>query len=159
DGPGVPAAENAALARDREGRALPGGRHRRARRGRRGGLGGRRRGRRGRPDGGRRGLTWNRQHEGTGTMNHLLRGHAPLTDSNWKLLDEEARERLAGPLAARRLVDFLGPQGWKHSSTNLGRVEPVDADKEGVSALQRRVLPLVEVRVDFTVSRAEMRDD
>ena len=23
-------------------------------------------------------------------MNHLLRGHAPLTDSNWKLLDEEA---------------------------------------------------------------------
>jgi uncharacterized linocin/CFP29 family protein len=92
-------------------------------------------------------------------MNHLLRGHAPLTDSNWKLLDEEARERLAGPLAARRLVDFIGPQGWEHSATNLGRVEPVDADKEGVSALQRRVLPLVEVRVDFTVSRAEMRDD
>jgi uncharacterized linocin/CFP29 family protein len=92
-------------------------------------------------------------------MNHLLRGHAPLTDSNWKLLDEEARERLAGPLAARRLVDFIGPQGWEHSATNLGRVEAVDADKAGVSALQRRVLPLVEVRVDFTVSRAEMRDD
>jgi uncharacterized linocin/CFP29 family protein len=92
-------------------------------------------------------------------MNHLLRGHAPLTDSNWKLLDEEARERLAGPLAARRLVDFIGPQGWEHSSTNLGRVEPVEGGEEGVSALRRRVLPLVEVRVDFTVSRAEMRDD
>ena len=92
-------------------------------------------------------------------MNHLLRGHAPLTDSNWKLLDEEARERLAGPLAARRLVDFIGPQGWGHSSTNLGRVEPIEGAEEGVSALRRRVLPLVEVRVDFTVARSEMRDD
>jgi uncharacterized linocin/CFP29 family protein len=92
-------------------------------------------------------------------MNHLLRGHAPLTDSNWKLLDEEARERLAGPLAARRLVDFLGPQGWQHSATNLGRVEPVEGAEKGVSALRRRVLPLVEVRVDFTVARSEMRDD
>jgi uncharacterized linocin/CFP29 family protein len=92
-------------------------------------------------------------------MNHLLRGHAPLTDSNWKLLDEEAVERLQGPLAARRLVDFIGPQGWEHSATNLGRVELVPGNEEGVSALQRRVLPLVEVRVDFTVLRAEMRDD
>jgi uncharacterized linocin/CFP29 family protein len=92
-------------------------------------------------------------------MNHLLRGHAPLTDSNWKLLDEEAVERLEGPLAARRLVDFIGPQGWEHSATNLGRVEAVDAPEPGVSALRRRVLPLVELRVDFTVSRSEMRDD
>jgi uncharacterized linocin/CFP29 family protein len=92
-------------------------------------------------------------------MNHLLRGHAPLTDSNWKLLDEEAVERLEGPLAGRRLVDFLGPRGWEHSATNLGRVESVEAPGEGVSALRRRVLPLVELRVDFTVARAEMRDD
>jgi uncharacterized linocin/CFP29 family protein len=92
-------------------------------------------------------------------MNHLLRGHAPLTDSNWKLLDEEARERLAGPLAARRLVDFVGPKGWSHSATNLGRVEAVEGGEDGVKALRRRVLPLVEVRVDFTVARAEMRDD
>src|ERR1700743_1010159 len=92
-------------------------------------------------------------------MNHLLRGQPPRTDSNWKLLDEEARERLAGPLAPRGLVDFVGPQGWEQSSTNLGRVDSVEVGEEGVNALQRRVLPLVEVRVDFTVSRAEMRDD
>jgi uncharacterized linocin/CFP29 family protein len=92
-------------------------------------------------------------------MNHLLRGHAPLTDSNWKLLDEEAVERLQGPLAARRLVDFLGPRGWEHSATNLGRTESVPGNEKGVNAQRRRVLPLVEVRVDFTVSRAEMRDD
>lgn len=92
-------------------------------------------------------------------MNHLLRGHAPLTDSNWKLLDEEAVARLDGPLAARRLVDFVGPQGWEHSATNLGRTEAIEGTEKGVSALRRRVLPLVEVRVEFTVSRAEMRDD
>ena len=120
----------------------------------------------------RRGRRWRRRRwpaatarsgsaaSGGGTMNHLLRELAPLTDSNWKLLDDEARERLSGPLAARRLVDFSGPHGWEHSATNLGRAEPVDApDGEGVTALQRRVLPLVELRVDFAISRAELRDD
>jgi uncharacterized linocin/CFP29 family protein len=92
-------------------------------------------------------------------MNHLLRGHAPLTDSNWKLLDEEAVERLQGPLAARRLVDFIGPRGWEHSATHLGRTDAIEGNEKGVGALRRRVLPLVEVRVDFTVSRKEMRDD
>ena len=93
-------------------------------------------------------------------MNHLLRGHAPLSDSNWKLLDAEARERLRGPLAARRLVDFSGPHGWEHSATNLGRAEKVAAPNgKGVSALRRRVLPLLELRADFAISRAELRDD
>src|ERR1700755_2276659 len=92
-------------------------------------------------------------------MNPLLRGHAPPPDSNWKLLDAEAVERLEGPLAARRLVDFVGPKGWEHSAKHLGRIEAVARAEERVGARGRRVLPLVEVRVDFTVSRAEMRDD
>ena len=57
--------------------------------------------------------------------NHLLRSHAPISDSNWKLLDEEARDRLGVLLAARKLVDFSGPHGWDYSATNLGRVESV----------------------------------
>ena len=93
------------------------------------------------------------------SANHLLRSHAPLTESNWKLLDDEARERLVGPLAARRLADFIGPRGWEHSATNLGRTKEVKAPGDGVEALQRRVLPLVELRADFKVSRAELRDD
>jgi uncharacterized linocin/CFP29 family protein len=92
--------------------------------------------------------------------NHLLRPHAPISDSNWKLLDDEARERLGVLLAARKLVDFSGPHGWEYSATNLGRVEPVSkAPCDGVSALQRRVLPMVEVRAEFAISRAELRDD
>ena len=92
--------------------------------------------------------------------NHLLRSHAPISDSNWKLIDEEARERLTPALAARKLVDFSGPHGWERSAMNLGRVEDVAATPcDGVTALRRRVLPLVEVRAEFEISRAELRDD
>jgi uncharacterized linocin/CFP29 family protein len=92
-------------------------------------------------------------------MNHLLRSLAPISDDGWKMLDEEARQRLAPALAARRLVDFSGPHGWDYSATNLGRIAPLSsAPCKGVSGLQRRVLPLVEVRADFDVSLAELRD-
>jgi uncharacterized linocin/CFP29 family protein len=91
-------------------------------------------------------------------MNHLLRSLAPISDAGWNLLDQEARERLTGALAARKLVDFSGPHGWDHSGTNLGRTEPVDGTPcEGVAALQRRVLGLVELRSDFSLSRDELR--
>jgi uncharacterized linocin/CFP29 family protein len=92
-------------------------------------------------------------------MNHLLRQHAPITDSGWALLDDEARQRLTPALAARRLIDFSGPHGWEHSATNLGRTDSVAASpQEGVSALRRRVLALAELRADFTVSVCELRD-
>jgi uncharacterized linocin/CFP29 family protein len=91
--------------------------------------------------------------------NHLLRSHAPISDAGWQLLDDEARERLTPALAARRLVDFSGPHGWQHSALNLGRVEQLSsAPCDGVSAMRRRVLPLAEVRAEFPVSRAELRD-
>jgi uncharacterized linocin/CFP29 family protein len=92
-------------------------------------------------------------------MNHLLRSLAPISDDGWKLLDDEARERLTPALAARKLVDFSGPHGWERSSTNLGRTASLaSAPCEGVSGRQRRVLPLVEVRADFELSRDELRD-
>jgi uncharacterized linocin/CFP29 family protein len=92
-------------------------------------------------------------------MNHLLRPLAPISDDGWKMLDDEARERLTPALAARRLVDFSGPHGWEYSATNLGRTTPVTATPcDGVIGRQRRVLPLVEVRADFELSLAELRD-
>ncbi len=92
-------------------------------------------------------------------MNHLLRAAAPISDVGWELLDNEARERLTPALAARKLIDFSGPLGWEHSATNLGRTTPLaSTPSENVSGLQRRVLPLVEVRADFDLSRAELRD-
>jgi uncharacterized linocin/CFP29 family protein len=92
-------------------------------------------------------------------MSHLLREHAPITEATWKLVDDEARERLAPALAARKLVDFGGPHGWEHSATNLGRVNALgDAPAQGVSAAQRQVLAVVELRAPFALSRAELRD-
>lgn len=92
-------------------------------------------------------------------MSHLLRGHAPITDAGWALIDGEATSRLAPALAARALVDFAGPHGWGYSATNLGRVVPLKgAPVEGVAATQRQVLPLVELRAAFSVSRAELAD-
>ena len=92
-------------------------------------------------------------------MSHLLREHAPITEAGWSLIDDEARERLRPALAARALVDFSGPHGWEHSATNLGRTSPIaGAPVDGVTAAQRRVLPLVELRAPFDVTREELRD-
>jgi uncharacterized linocin/CFP29 family protein len=92
-------------------------------------------------------------------MSHLLREHAPITETGWDVIDEEARERLTPGLAARKLVDFSGPHGWEYSATNLGRTRPgADTDFEGVRTRQRRVLPVVELRAPFALSREELRD-
>ena len=88
---------------------------------------------------------------------HLLRSHAPITEAGWAMIDEEARDRLKPGLAARKLVDFDGPKGWEHSATSLGRVADAEISPlDQVEGRVRRVLPLVEVRARFTVSRAEL---
>ena len=90
-------------------------------------------------------------------MSHLLREHAPITTEGWQRIDDEARERLAPALAARKLVDFAGPRGWQHSATALGRVQPLaKTPGQGITAAMRQVLPLVEMRAGFAVSRAEL---
>jgi uncharacterized linocin/CFP29 family protein len=94
---------------------------------------------------------------------HLLRRHAPLSDAGWQQVDDEATERLTPHLAARRVVDWSGPHGWAHSAVNLGRTTTLDDPPPGASpreaiARQRRVLPLAEYRVPFTVSRDEVED-
>jgi uncharacterized linocin/CFP29 family protein len=92
-------------------------------------------------------------------MNHLLRSNAPITDSNWQLIDDEARSRLTAALAARKVVDLSGPFGWEHSASNLGSTTVLAAGPvEGVTARQRKVLPLVELRAAFTIDLADLRD-
>lgn len=86
-------------------------------------------------------------------MNYLLRELAPLSTAAWEMLDNEARSALRPSLAARRLVDVEGPAGWEHSATNLGRAERLEKEPAaGVGAKRRVVLPLVELRVDLSLS-------
>lgn len=90
-------------------------------------------------------------------MNHLFRDLAPITAETWTMLDDEARTRLAPALGGRSLVDFAGPLGWEHSATSTGRVGAVaDAPAPTVIARSRAVLPLAEVRAEFTLARAEL---
>jgi uncharacterized linocin/CFP29 family protein len=89
----------------------------------------------------------------------LRRGLAPVSAAAWQAIDCEARRVLKLNLAARKLVDFHGPLGWKESSVSLGRAEPLRSPPlKGVDAALRRVLPLVELRARFELSRAELDD-
>ncbi|MGE0744653.1 MAG: family 1 encapsulin nanocompartment shell protein [Rhodospirillales bacterium] len=88
-------------------------------------------------------------------MSDLHRKLAPITDAAWREIDAEAARVLRTSLAARRLVDFIGPLGWQASAVHLGRTEaPVKAD--AVEIARRKVLPLSEFRVDFALKRSEV---
>ncbi|MGO9661359.1 MAG: family 1 encapsulin nanocompartment shell protein [Acidimicrobiales bacterium] len=91
-------------------------------------------------------------------MDHLRRELAPISEAGWAAIDAEAKARLTTHLAARKLVDFVGPHGWSYSASNLGRADAISGPSEGVHAAQRRALALVELRADFTVSRLEVDD-
>lgn len=91
-------------------------------------------------------------------MNHLLRSHAPITETGWAEIDREGKSRLVPALAARKLVDFSGPRGWQHSATNLGRARSIRGPAEELQARRRDVLPLVELRAGFRVRRDELLD-
>ncbi len=90
-------------------------------------------------------------------MDHLFRELAPISDAAWQEIDKEARRTLKTTLAARKLVDFVGPQGWESSSVGIGRITPVEPPSSGnIEARLRQVLPLVELRVPFDMLRSEL---
>jgi uncharacterized linocin/CFP29 family protein len=93
-------------------------------------------------------------------MNDLLRRHqAAIAPQSWEAIDEQAREVLTANLSARRVVDVSGPHGWQHAAVNIGRLEPGRVDAGGgVLYGIRKVLPLVEVRVPFTLDLWELDD-
>lgn len=96
-------------------------------------------------------------------MNHLLRELAPISTSGWQEIEKEARRTLRTTLAARRLVDFDGPQGWTAAAIGTGRSESIASPQEGagdnkVRARLRKVLPLVELRVPFELSLHDLDD-
>lgn len=90
-------------------------------------------------------------------MNHLFRDLAPITDAAWAEISDEATRTLEHFMAARRLVDFTGPLGYKASSVTLGRLDLLgDQPGDGVTAAHRRSLPLVELRRPFVLDRVEL---
>lgn len=92
-------------------------------------------------------------------MDDLRRELAPLSDGAWEQIEEEAIKTLKRTLAARKLVDFVGPLGWSVSAVGLGRTEAVSiAPQPGVEAGLRKAKPLVEFFAPFTLDRQEMEN-
>jgi uncharacterized linocin/CFP29 family protein len=90
-------------------------------------------------------------------MIELHRGLAPLSARAWERVENDARALLRTRLAARRLVDFVGPLGWEHSAIDLGQVRLLDGRPPGGALVRlRRVRPLLEVRIPFELALEEL---
>ena len=90
-------------------------------------------------------------------MNNLKRELAPISSAAWDAIDEEARRVLRLKLAGRKLVDFKGPEGPQKGAVSTGRNEPLAAGPVAkVEASRRIVMPLIELRTYFELSRAEL---
>ncbi|WP_299908630.1 family 1 encapsulin nanocompartment shell protein [uncultured Paracoccus sp.] len=89
-------------------------------------------------------------------MDNLHRPLAPISAAAWEDIEEEARRTLRRYLGARRVVDLVGPEGYDHSSVNLGHIQSIKSGFDGVTMAQRAVLPLVEIKVPFTLNRGEI---
>ena len=55
-------------------------------------------------------------------MDNLHRELAPISDSAWAQIEEEATRTLKRHLAARRVVDLNGPEGFSLSAVGTGHV-------------------------------------
>lgn len=90
-------------------------------------------------------------------MSHLHRHLAPISAEAWAQIEEEAKRTLKTTLADRKLVDFDGPKGWAKSAVATGRAASIEeGPRAGVEARIRKVLPLIELRAIFELSREEL---
>jgi uncharacterized linocin/CFP29 family protein len=90
-------------------------------------------------------------------MSHLHRHLAPISAAGWGEIEEEAKRTLKATLAARKLVEFAGPKGWAKSAVATGRVKAIEpTPRAGVTAAARQVLPMIELRAVFELSREEL---
>lgn len=88
----------------------------------------------------------------------LRREMAPIVGAAWKEIENQSMRILKGNLSGRKLVDFSGPHGWQFAAVNLGRLEVGATAADGVAWGMHRVLPLVEIRVPFTLGIWELDD-
>jgi uncharacterized linocin/CFP29 family protein len=91
-------------------------------------------------------------------MNNLHRELAPISDSAWAQIEEEAARTLKRYLAGRRVVDVKDPGGLMLSAVGTGHLHSIEAPGDGIIARQRDVKPLVELRVPFQLNRHQIDD-
>lgn len=89
---------------------------------------------------------------------HLRRDLSPVSEAAWTQIDETAARVLKTHLTARTIFDFEGPKGWEYSAVNLGEIDVLESPgvHQGLPWGLRKVLPLLELRVPFTLSMREI---
>jgi uncharacterized linocin/CFP29 family protein len=91
-------------------------------------------------------------------MNNLHRELAPISDAAWEDIEAEARRTFTRHVAARRVVDVLGPSGETLSAVGTGHLGELEPPGPGVRARRRGTQPIVEFRVPFVVDRQSVDD-
>lgn len=91
-------------------------------------------------------------------MNNLHRELAPISDAAWAEIETETRRTFIRHLAGRRVVDVVGPAGAALSAVGTGHLRPIDAPVEGITVHRREALPVIELRVPFSVTRQAVDD-
>jgi uncharacterized linocin/CFP29 family protein len=91
-------------------------------------------------------------------MNNLQRELAPISDKAWAQIEDEATRTLKRHLAARRVVDVVGPKGTDLAAVGTGHQREIKPPATGIQANQREAKALVELRVPFQLTRAAIDD-
>src|SRR5262245_24676136 len=91
-------------------------------------------------------------------MNNLHRELAPISESAWSQIEDEATRTLKRHMAARRVVDVRGPDGFELSAIGTGHSVAIEPALDSVTARLRSVQPLVELQVPFELERQAIDD-
>lgn len=91
-------------------------------------------------------------------MNNLHRELAPISAAAWADIEAEARRTFVQYVAARRVVDVIGPGDDVVHGVGTGHLRVLNGPGDGVLARSREVQPVVEFRVPFTVDRQAIDD-
>ena len=87
-------------------------------------------------------------------MNNLHRELAPISESAWASLEEEARRTFMINLAGRRVVDVTEPAGLTLAAVGTGYFAQGEKSPDGLATFVRGSMPVIQLRMPFTVSRA-----
>jgi len=87
-------------------------------------------------------------------VNNLHRELAPISTVAWADLEAEARRTFEQHVAARRVVDVVGPDGATLAAVGNGHLRALGAPSGGVEARVYESARVVQLRVPFTVERS-----
>lgn len=91
-------------------------------------------------------------------MNNLHRELAPISAGAWAQIEDEAARTLKRYLAARKVVDLIGPKGFDLAAVGTGHKQSIEPLCDGLQVSQRLVTPVVELKVPFKLTRDAIDD-